>query len=108
MSDNAPTADRPQKLEQVIAACLRAAELDIPIDQDALVARHPDLADHLRAFFAAQSTRDVRPDTATVDLAATRPLIPSDAGEALQAAGSRQEPPSCSPQALPSGRRFGD
>ena len=84
MSHDAPTSPGPPaKLEQVIAVCLRAAELGIPVDQDELLARHPELADHLRAFFAAQSTQHVEADTAATDPDATRPLTASQAGEAL-------------------------
>src|SRR5262245_3149713 len=49
-SDPSPAAT----LDAVIAVCLRAAELDIPVDREALLSRHPKLADHLRTFFAAQ------------------------------------------------------
>src|SRR5437667_10498970 len=55
MNDATPTDPRHSvRLESVIAACLRAAQLGIPVDRAESLARHPDLAEHLRAFFAAQ------------------------------------------------------
>jgi hypothetical protein len=37
---------------QVIADYLYAAELGVPVDRKDLIAQHPDLAKHLKAFFA--------------------------------------------------------
>ncbi len=43
-----------ERIAQILADYLRAVELGVPVDRAELIARHPDLADHLRAFFAAQ------------------------------------------------------
>jgi WD40 repeat protein len=53
MADSTPEAPTPTaRLDEVIAAYLEAAEQGSPPDREALLARHPDLADGLRAFFA--------------------------------------------------------
>src|SRR5262245_6365052 len=50
-NENSPLQER---LAQVLADLLRAAREGLPTDRAELIARHPDLAGHLRAFFAAQ------------------------------------------------------
>jgi WD40 repeat protein/tRNA A-37 threonylcarbamoyl transferase component Bud32 len=52
--DNRGSSPQQAPLDVVIAAYLRAVELGMPVDREELIARHPQLADHLRAFFAAQ------------------------------------------------------
>lgn len=51
ITDDTGSFRSPKKLADVIADCLRAAESGIPVDRAALFARHPDLAEHLQAFF---------------------------------------------------------
>src|SRR5438552_1638540 len=63
-----------QRLEQVIAALLRAAELGMPVDRDELLARHPDLAEHLRAFFAAQDQEKSATPATTRDAPTLPPM----------------------------------
>ncbi len=58
MSHDQPLSpDLQQQLDQVIANCLAAIRTGVPPDRTALVALHPDLADHLRTFFAAQDAQ---------------------------------------------------
>src|SRR5262245_6350632 len=60
MTDATPsdTGDS-QRLEGVIAACLRAAELGIPVDRVELLSRYPELAEHLRSFFTVQDQGEI-------------------------------------------------
>lgn len=46
------TDDQESRLEQVLADYLHAAEAGKPLDQQALLERHPDLVDELKSFFA--------------------------------------------------------
>jgi serine/threonine-protein kinase len=46
-----------RQLEHVMAQYLRAVEAGMPVDREALLERHPQLADHLKAFFAAEDAR---------------------------------------------------
>ena len=46
--------DLQRQLDQVLSQCLAAIHAGIPPDREALLARYPALADHLRTFFAAQ------------------------------------------------------
>jgi WD40 repeat protein len=50
--DSGDRSEREQRLEQILADYLRAAEAGAPPDRAELMARHPDLADELREFFA--------------------------------------------------------
>src|SRR4051812_28787865 len=45
-------SERERRLNDVIAAYLEAAESETEPNRDECLARHPDLADELRAFFA--------------------------------------------------------
>ncbi len=47
------TPDGQRQLDHVISQCLAAIRAGIPPDREALLARYPALADHLRTFFAA-------------------------------------------------------
>jgi tetratricopeptide (TPR) repeat protein len=47
-----PSLDRERRLDEVIAAYLDALESGTAPDRDEVLARHPDLADELAAFFA--------------------------------------------------------
>src|SRR6516165_12726837 len=49
---NEPTASHHDPLDAVIADYLDQVEAGVVPDREALLARHPDLADRLRAFFA--------------------------------------------------------
>ena len=50
--------DREQLLDEIVTAYLKAVEAGQQPDQAELLARHPDLADELREFFAAQKSID--------------------------------------------------
>ena len=73
MSNDASSVGRPEKLDQLIANYLRAVALGMPVDRQALLAQHPDLADHLRAFFAAQDQVGI------AGQASSGPIIPPQA-----------------------------
>src|SRR3954469_10433696 len=57
--------DRDRRLDEVVTAYLKAVEAGHAPDRDELLARHPDLADDLAAFLAADS--QVRRAVAHVD-----------------------------------------
>src|SRR5262245_48382408 len=48
-------ADRERQLDEVVTAYLKAVEAGNAPDRDQLLARHPELAADLAAFFAAES-----------------------------------------------------
>src|SRR5262245_1335346 len=85
--DDAGSSRSPKKLDDVIAACLRACESGIPVDREALLSRHPEFAEHLRAFFAAQdhdtqSASYTEQETAETVVASEEETLPlSGAGE---------------------------
>src|SRR5271157_6670170 len=43
--------DHEERVERVIAEFLAAEDAGTPLDRDAVLAQHPDLADELRSFF---------------------------------------------------------
>src|SRR5947209_2362968 len=49
-----PSSDRDQRVGEILAAYLEAIEAGQPPNQQALLARHPELAAELAAFFANQ------------------------------------------------------
>ena len=50
----APSSEREQRFNDVLAAHLDAVEAGRPTDPQELLARHPELAPELQAFFAEQ------------------------------------------------------
>jgi tRNA A-37 threonylcarbamoyl transferase component Bud32 len=75
-SDSLSQASRRQ-LEHLIAQYLQAVKAGMPVDRVALLARHPHLANHLRAFFAAEDEGKKRgPSVAECDTP-TLPLAPT-------------------------------
>src|SRR5437773_3587547 len=54
ISEPAPSPDREQLLDEVLAAHLESEERGETPDRAELLARHPELADELAAFFADQ------------------------------------------------------
>src|SRR5688500_17582173 len=52
MTPNPPATTEPGRLGEVIAEYLQAVERGESPDRAAVMARHPDLADELRAYFA--------------------------------------------------------
>src|SRR5436190_339651 len=83
-------AERERRLDEVVTAYLKAAEAGEALDSAEWLARHPDLADDLAAFFAAEKQ--------------VRDLMPPPVGSQTWDAG---EAPSA-PPAPGSGHRFGD
>jgi WD40 repeat protein/tRNA A-37 threonylcarbamoyl transferase component Bud32 len=77
MSSEPTPSDREQRFEQVLAEYLQAREAGRTPDPAELLARHPDLADELRAFFAnrAQFARLAAP----LGPPAPRRLAPAEA-----------------------------
>jgi hypothetical protein len=61
------TDARSQRLNQVIADYLKAAEPGKAPDRDALLEQHPDLADDLRSYFAEHDTRRAEQSTVAVE-----------------------------------------
>jgi hypothetical protein len=89
-ADQSP-GSRPDPLDAVIAAYVQQVEAGAVPDREALLARHPDLADRLRAFFADYD----RLDRQAADL-----RLSSDPGRTV--GGAEQ------PADLPRVRYFGD
>src|SRR5438128_2056921 len=52
--DQTLSPDLQRQLDHLIAQCLATARAGVPPDREALLARYPGLAEHLRTFFAAQ------------------------------------------------------
>ena len=64
-TDRDTASAREERLGEVAFACLRRLEAGLPVDREAVLREHPDLAAELAEFFA---TRD------EVDLALSRAL----------------------------------
>src|SRR5712691_5704209 len=91
VSNQGDLTEREQRLGEVVFACLQAVDNGQPLDRQDVVARHPEFASELEAFFADQDQfqwmaaplRDIveaaQPDETMVRGAATDP----DAGGAL-------------------------
>jgi len=52
MTREANEPSREERVNEIIAECLRAADAGRPVDRDELLTRHADLADELCSFFA--------------------------------------------------------
>src|SRR5262245_43467066 len=76
-----PLPDREELLDEVITDYLRACESGVRADPGEWVARHPEIADELRAFFAQQ---------ARVERLAA-PLRPAAAAEATLGPGEARD-----------------
>jgi WD40 repeat protein/tRNA A-37 threonylcarbamoyl transferase component Bud32 len=83
MGDEVPEATQEQRVNEVLAAYLDAERHGQAPDQKELLARHPDLADELRSFFAdrtrfGQLVAPLAPDAA--DGTTQAPCPPPEAG----------------------------
>ncbi len=81
------TTERERLLDEVVTAYLKAAEAGSAPDRDELVARHPELAADLAAFFAAESqvnraAAPLRPPAA--DEPTSGPAAPPPAGTGMR------------------------
>src|SRR4051812_17340940 len=79
-SQNSDKSERERRLNEVVTAYLKAAESGETPDRQEWLARHPDLATELAAFFAAQD----QVEQMAAPLRGPAPVWPGDAGtEAL-------------------------
>ena len=106
------TPQQQRELDEVIAGYLSAVEAGIPPDRRQLVARHPELAEHLRSFFLAhdegvRETRDYEQEGTLPfsDTAGQSPMSPPSGDEVtlrLEGPAKRNAPRGSKP------RLFGD
>src|SRR5262245_60760991 len=87
-------ADRERRLDDAVAAYLEACEVGQPPDRSDWLARHPDLADELRAFLADHDRFD----------RLVAPLRPP----AADTTGGADTPPGSDGEPTAAGRRVGD
>src|SRR5262245_42754239 len=85
--DSGEKSERERRLEEVLAAYLRAVEAGTPPDRQEFLARHSELADELREFFADQDA--MRQLAEPLRAAAGMAKPPSD----TMAEGERPLPP---------------
>ena len=80
-TSNAQDSAKEQRVNEIIAAFLKAEEDGPPPDRQALLAGNPDLADELRAFFADHDRfqRAAAPLQAAVDQAGESPTLDGSA-----------------------------
>ncbi len=110
-----------RQLDHVISQCLAAIRAGIPPDREALLARYPALANHLRTFFAAQDAQTLgeAPDAPTPSVsdqeserppgeAATLGGAPAAAFASTIPAGQSPTADNSGPAPAADGEHFGD
>src|SRR5437660_9241507 len=63
--DSSDASPLQRRLDQAIAEYLAIVEAGQPPDREEFIARYPDLAKHLRSFFAAQDQEKIAPPAST-------------------------------------------
>src|SRR5713101_9798676 len=81
IAEKSEHSERDERLGEIVAACLKAAEEGRPLDRQAVLARHPEFADELAEYF---HTREELDDLAAPLRQAVRgtplplPVLPED------------------------------
>ena len=98
--------DREQLLDEIVTAYLKAVEVGQLPDRAELLARHPDLADELAEFFAAQKSIDqaaaqIRGHATVLVPAGASPTLAPGEAPANAGSGSACEAPTLGPGEVP-------